>query len=185
MKPFRFPHDVDGWLHEAEGRMLATYAMGRDVLEIGSYCGKSTICMAQTAKSVVAVDPHCGHGTPNPRDTLSEFVANVERYGIAESVTLLHGLTDMAADRCQKRGLRFGFIFIDGDHQYEAVKYDIDHTLPLLTPDGMIAFHDYRWGTSKQGYDAGVEQAVNEFLETGAAIVLRVGSLAVVQPKAT
>jgi predicted O-methyltransferase YrrM len=34
------------------------------------------------------------------------------------------------------------FLFIDGDHRYEAVKKDFDYYSPLVRPGGIIAFHD-------------------------------------------
>jgi hypothetical protein len=68
---FAFPFDVEGWLTPAEGKELARIAAGKRVLEVGSYCGLSTICMARTAKDLsVSVDPHDGRGTAVPRDTL-------------------------------------------------------------------------------------------------------------------
>ncbi len=36
----------------------------------------------------------------------------------------------------------FDFIFIDGDHTYDAVKQDFDQWFPLLSQGGIIAFHD-------------------------------------------
>src|SRR5690606_30630361 len=48
---FRFPSDVQGWLSYREGKTLYDLARGKRVLEIGSYCGRSTICLAQSAVS--------------------------------------------------------------------------------------------------------------------------------------
>jgi SAM-dependent methyltransferase len=181
MPPFQFPHDVAGWLNEAEGRLLAFHALGLDVLEIGSYCGRSTICLAQTAKSVVSVDPHDGRGTPEPRDTHAEFVANIERYGCRQVVTDLRW-TIAEAQRHYRDG-HFAFIFIDGAHDYESVRNDITHALRLLAPGGLLAFHDYRCGLPQEGFDPGVEQAVNELLATRTArIVARAGSVAIIDP---
>ena len=36
----------------------------------------------------------------------------------------------------------FDFIFIDGDHTYDAVKQDFEQWFPLLQPGGIVAFHD-------------------------------------------
>ncbi len=36
----------------------------------------------------------------------------------------------------------FDFIFIDGDHTYEAVKQDLEDWLPLIKENGYIGFHD-------------------------------------------
>lgn len=37
---------------------------------------------------------------------------------------------------------KFDFIWIDGDHRYEAVKRDFEDWFSLLEPNGIIAFHD-------------------------------------------
>ncbi len=183
MPPFQFPHDVAGWLNEAEGRLLAFHALGMDVLEIGSYCGRSTICMAQTAKRVTSVDPHDGRATPEPRDTYGEFAENLRRYGVREKVQAWRMTTEQAGNEMQQLGQTFGLVFIDGAHDYESVRNDIAHALHLLAPGGLLAFHDYRCGLPQEGFDPGVEQAVNELLATRTArIVARAGSVAVIDP---
>lgn len=58
-----FPRKVVGWLTEEEGIELARLAEGKICLEIGSYCGRSTICLAQKARSVGALDTFDGRGT--------------------------------------------------------------------------------------------------------------------------
>lgn len=37
---------------------------------------------------------------------------------------------------------KFDFIFIDGDHNYEAVRQDFEQWLPLLESGGFVGFHD-------------------------------------------
>jgi predicted O-methyltransferase YrrM len=49
----------------------------------------------------------------------------------------------------------FDFIFIDGDHNYEAVKQDFEDWLPLLTPFGIVAMHDSAAVTSGEADFAG------------------------------
>lgn len=52
---------------------------------------------------------------------------------------------------------KYDWIYIDGDHQYEAVKGDLAGVLPLLARNGVIACDDY----GREGF--GVKQAVDEF----------------------
>lgn len=177
----KFPSDVAGWLTEEEGRCLATWAEGKRVLEIGSYCGRSTICLAQPAKRVVSVDPHDGRGTPAPGDTFAKFTANLQRYGVFEKVGI-HKATIDTVGPALENGERFDLIFIDGAHDYASVTNDIRWAVLLLKPDGLLAFHDYRFGTAQQGFDPGVEQAVNEIVAAGARIMYRAGSVAIVDP---
>jgi predicted O-methyltransferase YrrM len=176
---FAFPHDVDGWLTQREGLALAELARGKSVLEIGSYCGKSTICLAQTAEAVMSIDPHDGRGTPRPRNTKDEFLANLARYGVDQKVNSARALTDIAIPE-------YDLIFIDGAHDYESVSSDIQKSLEKLAAGGLIAFHDYREhpGQYDGRWDEGVTQAVNEFLSAGAELVSTHDSLAVVRPPA-
>lgn len=40
------------------------------------------------------------------------------------------------------RGRHVDFLFIDGDHSYEAVRRDFELYEPLVRPGGLVAFHD-------------------------------------------
>jgi predicted O-methyltransferase YrrM len=179
---FRFPHDVDGWLSPIEGEKLAALASGKRVLEIGSYCGRSTICLAQTAKDVVSVDPHDGRGTPQPRDTYDEFRANLERYNLNQNVSVNQCTLDELLGWMKPPGRldrSFDLIFIDGAHDYANVTRDIDRALTVLAPGGLLAFHDY------QSIDhPGVTKAVDEFISTGATLLSKNDALAVIRPPA-
>ena len=119
---------------------------------------------------MTAVDYFDGRGTPNERDTLPEFLANLSRYGIDGKVTTHHPDLPLEGE--------FDFVFIDGAHDRDSVTADIAKALDVLSPGGLIAFHDY--GTT----DPGVITAVNEFIERGAKLLSRHESLAVVRPPA-
>lgn len=173
---FRCPWDVPGWLHYDEAKELWRLANGKRVLEIGSYCGCSTICLAQSAKAVVAVDYFDGRGTGSPGDTLVAFKANVERYGVASKITTAHPQDDSLLDEPNQ----FDFAFVDGAHDYESVKRDIGRVLVVLRPGGLIAFHDYHSAS-----DPGVTQAVDGLLSDGAELLSITNTLAVVRPPAS
>lgn len=169
--PGAFPWDIEGWLRPSEGKELARLSRGKRVLEIGSYCGRSTVCMARTADHVTAVDYFDGRGTPEPKDTLATFQANIERYGLADSVTVASP-DDTFTGECE-------LLFIDGAHDRDSVAADIEKYLPLLSADGLIAFHDYN-----EPCHPGVTQAVNDLLAAGAELVSVTEHLAVVKPAA-
>jgi hypothetical protein len=174
---FRFPHDVDGWLTYVEGKALSELARGKRVLEIGSYCGRSTVCLAQTAVVVVAVDPHDGRGVPEPRNTLGEMRANLDRYGVTEKVLVR---TDpLEIEKTTWCDDEFDVAFIDGAHDVQSVREDIACAWNLLSPGGLLAFHDYR-----EPMHAGVGIAVDELIAAGGELVSVHDTLAVVRPPA-
>ena len=55
----------------------------------------------------------------------------------------------------------FSILFIDGDHEYEGVKQDLEMYVPLVKPGGKILMHDVCEPTLP-----GVRRAMDEFLET-------------------
>jgi MMP 1-O-methyltransferase len=171
---FPFPMDVEGWLTPEEGSLLAKLAEGKRVLEIGSYCGRSTICLAQTAQSVFAVDPFDGRATSKPQPTLSAFMENLSRYGVLPKVTACQGAS---RDVLPQVDQQFDLAFIDGAHDRASVLEDAELAMPHLAPDGILAFHDY----GRPG-DEGVTEAVNQLMEChGAEMVERVPCLAAIR----
>jgi SAM-dependent methyltransferase len=169
---YRFPHDVEGWLRYDEGKELWQLAQGKRVLEIGSYCGCSTVSLAQTAHSVTAVDPHDGRGTPCPQPTREKLLANLRRYEVGDRVKAHSSLAEL-------NGETFDLVFIDGDHSYEAVRSDIKEARGRLMPGGVVAFHDYRSPS-----DPGVTRAVDELIADGGELLSVVDTLAIVRPPA-
>lgn len=167
--PNAFPREVPGWLLPEEGKQLAELARGKRVLEIGSYCGLSTICMARTAKHVTAMDYFDGRGTPKPRETESEFWANVERHGLKDKVATIHPDAELPPSE-------FDLVFIDGAHDYESVMHDIENARWALNPDGLIVFHD--------SDEDGPERAIMNLLNAGGELISTHESLAVVCPPA-
>lgn len=170
----RFPADVRGWLLEDEGRALHEWARGRRVLEVGSFCGRSTICLAQSAVEVVSVDPHDGRGTGAPCFTLGEFRQNLARYGVTYTVTEIVGPLESAT----LEGT-FDAAFIDAAHDYASVVRDIENACGALRPGGDLAFHDYWPG------DPGVVRAVNELAASGWRITSTVARVAFLSPAAS
>lgn len=170
--PNAFPREITGWLYEEEGKALAELASGKRVLEIGSYCGLSTVCMARTAEHVTAVDYFDGRGTPAPQDTRPEFEANLRRYGV-----------DHKVKACAPGGPypfeQYDVAFIDGAHDEESVRADVIHCLNLLAPGGLLAFHDF-----KHPSHPGVERAVDDLLLDGGELISVTKTLAVVRPPA-
>lgn len=56
--------------------------------------------------------------------------------------TFIHGGSDVASDFFRSSNLTIDFLFIDGDHQSEAVKRDLVNLIPLMSSTGIVILHD-------------------------------------------
>lgn len=172
-----FPHKVAGWLTEDEGRELARLAKDKVCLEVGSFCGKSTICMAKFARSVGAIDTFDGRGTAIPGSTRKLFVDNLRRHGVSGKVQIYEG---ESAEMLAALPPVYDLVFIDGSHDRESVLADAERAASVLKPGGLLAFHDY----GQASKDFGVTEAVDQLIAGGAVLIGRVGTIAVVRPAA-
>jgi hypothetical protein len=170
--PNAYPREIPGWLTVPESKALAELAEGKRVLEIGSYCGLSTVCMGRTAEHVTACDYFDGRGTPEPCNTWDTFQSSIQRYGLQDKVTAIH------PDELSGTG-PFDLVFIDAAHDYESVAADAAKALPLLADGGLMMFHDY----SHPMHD-GIKQVVDELIRDGGELVSVTDTLAVVKPSA-
>ena len=157
------PHDdVRGFLPDEEGLQLyhwalETAALG-PLLEIGSYCGRSTIWLGQAAKEkqglVFAVDHHRGseehqpgeshHDTAlvNQRgevDTLSVFRRNIEAAGLEDTVI---AVVTRSTQFARSWSGQLSMVFIDGGHSLSAALSDFRAWAPRVIPGGILAIHD-------------------------------------------
>ena len=163
MRPFLYPEAVRGWLTPDEAKTLYDLAAGCRVLEIGSYCGKSTICMAQSARLVVAVDWHRGDPDAGFGDTLGEFWANLKEYRVADVVVPVAGRIEQVAGLLEDSA--FDFCFVDGSHDQFSVKRDADIARRVVKAGGVVAFHDWdKVGEHVQHLFAGEPVAVADSL---------------------
>jgi predicted O-methyltransferase YrrM len=152
-----------GFMPAAEGQALfdaaATYARRGPVLEIGSYCGKSTIYLAAAARTVgqlvVTVDHHRGSeehqpgweyhdpGLVDPRtgrlDTLPTLRATLAAAGLEDHVVVVVG---RSADVARLWRTPLGMVFIDGGHAEQAAVTDYQGWAPWVAPGGVLAIHD-------------------------------------------
>jgi MMP 1-O-methyltransferase len=136
--------DIPGWLTDEEGEALyglARACTGKGVIvEIGSWKGKSTVCLALgsregTSVPVYAVDPHADY-------RFGDFKTNIERAGIADLVRPVASLSQAAADGFEEP---IEFLFVDGSHEYDLVLEDFEKWVPKVVDGGWVAFHDTTW----------------------------------------
>ncbi len=138
---WKFPKDVAGWLTESEAKTLARLARGKTVVEMGSYCGRSTIAMAQLATSVDSIDWHHGDEMSGSGGTLENLRYNLAQYRVEERVRVHKGRTEDVAPTLPSKV--FDLAFIDAAHDEKNVRIDVSQALRLVKPGGTIAFHDF------------------------------------------
>lgn len=153
---------VKGFLAPEEGRALREAA--RDTaglgpaLEIGSYCGKSTVYLGLGAREgsghVLAVDHHRGSEENQPGamfhdpdladgqggiDTLPLFRDTMRRAGLEDVVIPVAASARVFAKVWTQP---LGMVFIDGGHTVEAALADYRAFAPKVAPGGILAIHD-------------------------------------------
>jgi predicted O-methyltransferase YrrM len=146
---------VPGFLTEPEARVLgmaaACAASAGEIVEIGSFKGKSSVMLATVARHygmspVVAIDPHNFnnpplhvHRTSPEATTFDEFLKNLRDAGVADFVDPRRQYSTQVASSWN-RPIRL--LWIDGDHSYKGAKEDFDGFFEHLQPGGIVAFHD-------------------------------------------
>lgn len=132
---------------------------GLPFVEIGSYCGRSTVWLGGAAREcdtvVFAVDHHRGseenqsgweHHDPNvvdPRtglmDTLPHFRATIHEAHLEDVVVAVVGDSARVAAAWRTP---LSFLFIDGGHGAEPARRDYAGWVPHLAVGGTLAIHD-------------------------------------------
>jgi predicted O-methyltransferase YrrM len=151
MQQWRFPAEVPGWLTAAEGLALARLAQDAEVLEIGSYHGRSTVCMAQVARRLDSIDWHQGDAGSGPGGTLPALKGTLWRFALRQTVQLHVARTAEVAPGLPARS--FDLAFVDGAHDEESVRIDVRACQRLVRPGGVIALHDYGYASVRRVAD--------------------------------
>lgn len=139
--------EIDGWLSEAEGSVLAVLACGKEVLEIGSYKGRSTVCMARTAREVWSVDHHKGDRNTGPADTAMEFVRNLCAAGVEPKVNV----SLVPIEGHEFHDGMFDMAFIDAAHDADSVERHTRIAMKVVKPGGLIVWHDWDQSGVREG----------------------------------
>lgn len=136
--------DVPGWLTDEEGEALFELARGCEgrgvIVEIGSWKGKSTICLglgsqAGNALPIYAIDPHAKY-------RFGDFKNNIDRAGISDLVRPVPSLSQAAAAGFTEP---IELLFVDGSHEEALVDEDFGKWIPKVVDGGWVAFHDTTW----------------------------------------
>lgn len=146
---------VPGWLTAAQARRLWDAARllraPAQIVEIGSFRGRSTIVLALAAAEgvqVVAIDPHLG-GDRGPqeygdRPQLGEadheaFTANLQRAGVADRVRHVRRFSQEALDDV---GGEIALLYVDGAHRFVPAVADLRRWGARVPVGGRLLVHD-------------------------------------------
>jgi predicted O-methyltransferase YrrM len=129
------------------------------MLEVGSYCGRSTVWLGDAAERcgrlLFAVDHHRGSeenqagwehhdsdvvdARTGKMDTLPFFRSTMHDAGLEESVLALVGRSPLVAAVWTTP---LSLLFIDGGHGDEPARLDYRGWAPHVAPGGLLAIHD-------------------------------------------
>jgi predicted O-methyltransferase YrrM len=152
-----------GFLDDEEGMRLFElahiHAHIGPVLEVGSYCGKSSVYLGSGVKSaggtLICVDHHRGNEEQQPgelyhdadlfdprsgrMDSLRELRQTIHAAGL-EDVTIVAVAASVHFARFWSAPL--GMVFIDGGHSHAAAHADYEAWSPKVASGGILAIHD-------------------------------------------
>jgi predicted O-methyltransferase YrrM len=146
---------VDGWLSDDQARRLwdaarEVRAPGQ-IVEIGSFRGRSTIVLALAADEgvrVVAIDPH-GGGDRGPQEIAPDadrgnadndaFRANLARAGVEGRVRHVRRMSDVAHGDVEGS---IDMLYVDGAHRYAPARDDIAAWGARVPLGGTMLVHD-------------------------------------------
>ncbi|MEV8564434.1 class I SAM-dependent methyltransferase [Streptomyces sp. NPDC051322] len=134
-------------------------ALGLPLLEVGTYCGRSTLLIADAAReaavTAITVDHHRGSEEQQPgweyhdpevvdpevglMDTLPTFRRTLHRAGLEDHVIAVVGRSPQVA---RAWGGPLGLVFIDGGHTDEHANGDYEGWAPHLAEGGLLLIHD-------------------------------------------
>jgi len=163
---------IKGFLDPEEGRHLYDLALAASregpCLEIGSYCGKSTVYIGTACREnngiLFSIDHHRGSEEQQPGEayfdpelfdhavgrlnTFEFFRKTVETAGLAETVVAMVCGSEVAA-RMWLTPL--SLVFIDGGHSFRDAWGDYQAWAPHLKPGGYLLIHDIFEDPAKGG----------------------------------
>lgn len=153
-----------GFMPVGEGLALHAAAveagsLGLPLLEVGTYCGRSTLLLADAARgagvTVLTLDHHRGSEEQQPgwdyhdpetvdpevglMDTLPTFRRTLHKAGLEEHVVALVGRSPQVS---RIWGTPLGLVFIDGGHTDEHANGDYEGWAPHVAEGGLLVIHD-------------------------------------------
>lgn len=134
-----------GWLSAEEASELQRLASNKTVLELGAWKGRSTVVLAEVATYVVSVDRHHGIEEVGGEDSLPDYLQSVRNLS---NVAIVVAQFDKIVPLF---GSYFDMAFVDGDHDKQSVKFDVQLAMEHVHGRGIIAMHDWDFESVRAG----------------------------------
>jgi cephalosporin hydroxylase len=174
-----FPADLQGWGDHYIFERVISKLRPKLIIEVGTWKGYSALMMANIIRQfgldtqILCVDTFLGspehfldpqlnklmkfkNGFPQ---LYQQFLANVIHAGCQEIIVPIAQTAEGASRVLKHFKLVADFIYIDGDHSYQAVLGDLTNYWDLLRPGGILVGDDF----DEKGGWPGVVKAAREF----------------------
>ena len=157
-------NSVKGFIDHDEGICLYNHALSSSkkgpILEIGSYCGKSTIYLGSAAKEskgcVYSVDHHTGSeenqigweyhdkdlfdNETGRINSFPEFIRNIRKADLLDTVIPIVSDSSLVS---RYWNIPLSMLFIDGGHTMDAAMSDYNNWHDkIISDNGILAIHD-------------------------------------------
>jgi predicted O-methyltransferase YrrM len=133
------------------------YRSGDVILEVGTYAGRSAVAELKGALSAGKRPQY--FGIDISYIAINDTVRTLKRSGLYKRALIFNG--DIAAFRQQFK-ISPSMVFLDGDHEYDGIRSDLEHIARIVRPGTPIACHDYLNQDTP-----GVKRAVDEWVLEG------------------
>ena len=154
--------EVKGFMPYHEGEALSKWAeefsKEGPIMEIGTYCGKSTLFLSNGANKnnqlVFTVDHHNGSeehqideeyfdneiydAETNSVNSFPLFIKNINRFKATNVVPIVRSSVEAA----KTWNANLGMVFIDGGHALETVMQDFNSWNEKIISGGVLVIHD-------------------------------------------
>lgn len=134
----------------AEGMLEVFRRLGSNVIgvEVGVCCGENTKAIldnCSNVRKIYAVDPWTAYSAIDQKtqnENYKKARSLLTSYELDDSVEIQRRTSQEAVELFKDK--LFDFVYIDGDHAYDAVLADCRAWWPLVKPGGILSGHDFR-----------------------------------------
>jgi len=155
---------TQSWFLDSEAiKLVLTYLdtnKKNNILEIGCFEGLSSVFFADNLlnhaeSTLTCVDPFLSFEKNDHKELLfnneeNNFDYNIQACKNADKITICKITSD---EYFKKNEKTFNFIYVDGCHEPDYIKRDLENSFAVLEYDGIMWMDDYDGGLTKETFD--------------------------------